>query len=151
MNRSKEFDDYAKNLSKKTGLKLVRLCNRYDQFYRPGKSIIIPEVKEFIKLIDNAQYVLTDSFHATAFSMNMNTEPICIYPHEFGGRLDSFLKLTNSLQRHVGNYNDFDIINRSVNFAEVNQILEKEREKVNNFIDLAIEDFKGGNTGEDSL
>ena len=151
LNRSKEFDDYAKNLSKKTGLKLVRLCNRYDQFYRPGKSIIIPEVKEFIKLIDNAQYVLTDSFHATAFSMNMNTEPICIYPHEFGGRLDSFLKLTNSLQRHVGNYNDFDIINRSVNFAEVNQILEKEREKVNNFIDLAIEDFKGGNTGEDSL
>ena len=56
---------------------MVRLCNRYDQFYRPGKSIIIPEIIDFIKLIDNAKYVLTDSFHATAFSMNMNTEPIC--------------------------------------------------------------------------
>lgn len=141
LNRSKEFDEYAKKLSRKTGLKLLRICNRYDQFYRPGKSIIIPEIIEFIKLIDNAKYVLTDSFHATAFSMNMNTEPICIYPNEFGGRIESFLKLTNSLQRHIKNYNDFDVLDRKVDFESVNKILDSERKKVNDFLVKVFEKY----------
>lgn len=142
LNRSKQFDNYAVELSKKTGLKLVRLCTRYDQFYRVGKSVLVPTVPEFISLIDNAKYVLTDSFHATAFSMNMNTEPICIYPREFGGRLESFLTLTDSLQRHVKNYNDFDVVHRPVNFDHVNKTLTRERERVDQFINMVIKDYE---------
>lgn len=138
LNRSKEFDQYAVELSKKTGLKLVRFCTRYDQFYRPGKSMLVPEVFDFISLIDNAKYVLTDSFHATAFSMNLNTEPICVFPKEFGGRLGSFLELTDSMQRKVKDYNDFDVVNRNVDFEKVNKILEGERDKVNSFISTVI-------------
>lgn len=140
LNRSKEFDEYAIRLSQKCGLKLVRLSTRYDQFYRPGKSVFVPEVSEFIGLIDNARYVLTDSFHATAFSMNLNTEPICVYPKEFGGRLESFLRLTESTQRQIVNYNDFEVVNRPVDFENVNRILELERKKVNAFIDSVIKD-----------
>lgn len=138
LNRSREFDDYAKKLSKKTGLPLVRLCIRYDQFYRVGKSVLIPEIPEFISLIDNAKYVLTDSFHATAFSMNMGTEPICVYPKEFGGRLESFLNLVESQQRHVKNYDDLDVVNRNVDFTTVNRILEAERKKANEFLDAVL-------------
>ena len=138
LNRSKEFDAYAKELSKRTGLKLVRLCTRYDQFLRNGKSILVPEVTEFISLIDNAKYVLTDSFHATAFSMNLNTEPICVYPSEFGGRLDSFLKLTESQHRHIKGYDDFDVINRPVDFSNVNRILDLERNKVDDYLNTVF-------------
>ena len=138
LNRSKDFDNYAKKISKKTGLKLLRLCTRYDQFYRVGKSIIAPQIEDFISLIDNARYVLTDSFHATAFSMNMNTEPICIYPKEFGGRIEGFLEMTKSTQRHVNDYNDFDVINRPVDFEYVNKVLEEERKKANDYINLVI-------------
>ncbi len=147
LNRSKKFDEYARNLSKKTGLKIVRLCTRYDQFYRVGKSILIPEVLEFIGLIDNATYVLTDSFHATAFSMNMNTEPICVYPQNFGGRLENFLTLTNSTQRHINDYNDFDVINRKVNFKEVNTILDGYREHTKEFLQQVFDEarIKGNN------
>lgn len=145
LNKSSEFDNYAKQISKKTGLKLVRLCTRYDQFYRCGKSILVPEISDFISLIDNAKYVLTDSFHATAFSMNLNTEPICVYPKNFSSRIESFLSLTNSLQRHISDYNDFNVIDRKINFNEVNQILSKERIKVDKFIDnilVAIKQYK---------
>lgn len=141
LNRSKQFDEYAKRLAKKTGLKLVRLCTRYDQFYRSGKSILVPEVFDFVSLIDNAKYVLTDSFHATAFSMNMNTEPICVYPSEFGGRIKEFLEKTESLQRHIMDYNDFDVINRPVNFNNVNRILENEREIINKYLDNIIDEI----------
>ena len=151
LNRSKEFDRYAVELSKRTGLKLVRFCTRYDQFYRPGKSMLVPEVFDFISLIDNAKFVLTDSFHATAFSLNLHTEPICVYPKEFGGRLESILRQTNTTQRHIDNYEDFDVVNRAVDFKQVNEILNGERNKANNFIDTVIEDVlkqskKGVNT-----
>ena len=145
LNRSKEFDKYAKKLSKKTGLKLVRFCTRYDQFYRPGKSMLVPEVFDFITLISNAKYVLTDSFHATAFSMNMNTEPICVYPNKFGGRLRSFLELTDSLQRHISDYSDFDVLNRKVDFEKVNTILNKERQKTRNFLEKVFGSKSGEN------
>ena len=140
LNRSKEFDQYADKLSKKTGLKLYRFCTRFDQIFRKGKSLIIPPIFEFISLVDNAKFVLTDSFHATAFSMNLNTEPICIYPQNYSGRLSEFLKLVDSEQRHVFNNNDLDVIDRHVDFHKVNNILDKEREKVDIFLKKIVEE-----------
>lgn len=140
LNRSKEFDRYAVELSRRTGLKLVRFCTRYDQFYRPGKSMLVPEVFDFISLIDNAKYVLTDSFHATAFSLNLHTEPICVYPKEFGGRLESILQQTNQTQRHIADYSDFDVVNRPVDFDYVGRILEGERRKANEFLKEVVKE-----------
>ena len=72
-------------------------------------------------------------------------------PKEFGGRLESILKQTNTTQRHIDNYGDFDVVNRAVDFKQVDEILNGERNKANNFIDTVIEDVlkqskKGVNT-----
>ena len=147
LNRSKEFDEYAEELSKRTGLKLYRFCTRFDQIFRNGKSIVMPEILDFITLVDNAKIVLTDSFHATAFSVNLNTEPICIYPKNYSGRLANFLKLVGETQRHIENFEDFDVIDRHMDFGKVNKILENERKKVDDFLKkIVIEN--GGNNGK---
>lgn len=112
---------------------------------RPGKSILVPEVFEFITLIDHAKYVLTDSFHATAFSLNLNTEPICIYPGEYGGRLESVLRMTDTLQRHVKNYQDFEVINRPVDFEKVNLIFAKQRKNTREFLSKVFETYQAAN------
>ena len=140
LNRSKEFDDYAERLSKKTGMKLYRFCTRLDQIFRNGKSLVMPEILDFITLVDNAKIVLTDSFHATAFAINLNTEPICIYPNKYSGRLSSFLELVESTQRHVEDYNDLDVINRPTDFEKVNKILNEERRKVDNFLNRIVKE-----------
>lgn len=134
LNRSKEFDAYAEELSKRTGLKLYRFCTRYDQIFRSGKSLVIPEILDFVTMIDNAKYVLTDSFHATAFSINLETEPICVYPDKYSSRLSDFLKLVDSEQKHVKDYNDFEVVDRRVDFKKVRNILELERKKVDGFL-----------------
>lgn len=134
LNRSKEFDGYADELSRRTGLPIYRFCTRVDQVFRNGKSLVVPEILDFVSLVDNAKYVLTDSFHATAFSMNMGTEPICIYPGQYSGRLSEFLKLVDSEQRHVDGYDDFDVINRHVDFAKVERILDAERTRVDEYL-----------------
>ena len=66
--------------------------------------------------------------------MNMGTEPICIYPGQYSGRLSEFLKLVDSEQRHVDGYDDFDVINRHVDFAKVERILDAERTRVDEYL-----------------
>lgn len=134
LQRSKKFDQYAKELAKRTGYRLYRFCTRFDQVMRNGKSIMMPDILEFVTWIDNARIVLTDSFHATAFSMNLNTEPICIYPDQYSGRLSEFLNLVCEEKRHIRNYEDFDVLNRRVDFENVNSILEMERVKADEFL-----------------
>lgn len=134
LNRNVEFDRYAEGLSQRTGLPLYRFCTRYDQILRCGKSLVIPEVLDFVSLVDHARYVLTDSFHATAFSMNMGTEPVCIYPKSYSGRISEFLRLVGSEQRHVCDRDDFGVIDRRVDFDRVGEILEEERQRADDFV-----------------
>lgn len=148
LNRSKEFDQYALELSKKTGLKLYRFCTRFDQIIRCGKSLVIPSILEFITLIDNATYVLTDSFHATAFAMNMNTEPICIFPKHYSKRISDFLELVESSERAIKNYTDFEVLDRHVDFKKVNKILDQERKKVDKFLRNIVKELEGQRNGE---
>ena len=142
LNKSKEFDKYAEELSKRTGLKLYRFCTRLDQALRNGKSLIMPDILEFITLVDNAKIVLTDSFHATAFSINMNTEPVCIYPNEYSSRLSDFLKLVECTDRHAIDFNDFEVLNRKTDFTKVNKILDEERKKVDDYLSRVAKEVK---------
>lgn len=142
LNRSKEFDKYAKEISNRTGFKLYRFCTRYDQFFRVGKSLLVPNIFDFISLIDNAEYVITDSFHATAFSANLNTKPICIYPNKFSSRLENFLRLIESSDRHISNFEDFSILDKTMDFNKINKILDLERKKVDEYLNTIIKKIK---------
>lgn len=139
LNTNKDFDKYAKEFAKRKGLKLVRFCIRHYQMFRGGHPVIIPQVEDFVRLIANAKYVITDSFHATAFSINLNTDMICIYPHEFGGRLASILNLTGLTERHLKDYNDFSYVDATpVDFKPVNEILTRERKIGEDFLTKAL-------------
>jgi hypothetical protein len=140
LNSNQQFDDFAQAFAKRRGLRLVRFCIRHYQALRPGKAAIIPEVEDFVRLIANASYVITDSFHATAFSINLNTEMICIYPHEFGGRIESILNLMGLQDRHLSSYDDFAIGDRHVDFTHSNEVLEEERAKGREFLIKALSD-----------
>lgn len=139
LNTNKEFDKYAKEFAKRKGLRLVRFCIRHYQMIRGGYPVVIPPVEDFVRLIANAQYVITDSFHATAFSINLHTDMICIYPHEFGGRLSSILKLVSLSERHLKDYNDFSLADAApIDFEAVDNVLNKQRKIGNDFLSKAI-------------
>lgn len=134
LNRNPDLDNYARALARKTGLPVYRFCTRYDQIFRYGKSLIIPEVLDFISYIDHAKYVLTDSFHATAFAINMNTQPICVYPEQYSSRISDFLQLVGAEKCHVKNYHDFSVLDYRPDFTKINQILNTERKKADQFL-----------------
>lgn len=141
LNSNSKFDNYAKEFAHRKGWKLIRFCTRYDQFFKCGRSALVPEIEEFISLIANAGCVITDSFHATAFSCNLNVPMIAVYPNEYSSRLASLLELMNLEHRHLKNYDDFSFVEHTfVNFETVNKILEQERQIGLNFLKKAIED-----------
>lgn len=142
LQKSKEFDRYASEISKRTGIKLYRFCTRFDQIIRNGKSIVIPSIFDFVTLIDNAKLVITDSFHATAFAMNLNTNPICLYPEKYSGRISEFLELLDASDRHPQNFEDFSVLEKNVDFSKVNCILEKKRDEASTFLEKVVKESK---------
>lgn len=129
LNRNKKIDNYARNLSEKTGLKIVYLSYQLHEFYKKGKMTCNPKVEDFISLIDNAEYVITDSFHATAFSLNLNTQFVIVYPGKFSTRLQSILKLLDLENRVASNEDDLSVIENEIDYKKVNKKMKEMREK----------------------
>jgi len=131
---NKQFDDYVKNMSKKMGLPLIRICPDIHQTIRCGRSIFIPPVFKFITLIDNAKYIITDSFHGTAFALNLNKEFVVFREKDDGNRISGLLRLVGQEHRYIKNRKNYNIFDKNIDFNHVNNILKHERKRVDDFL-----------------
>lgn len=68
---NKELDEVANSISKRLGCKVIRLCGYIDPLTRHmGKSRIFSAgPNDFLNLVANARYIVTNSFHGVAFSI----------------------------------------------------------------------------------
>lgn len=124
------LDDYARRFAVCVGLPLVRVTPTLHQFARGGRMAFCPEMGTFLSYIKNARYMLTDSFHGTAFAINFNTQFLEVLPNNStGSRNKSILQLTGLQDRIVTDFNDFSLADRMIDFNRVNKILRTEREK----------------------
>ena len=105
------------------------------------EEINVPKVEDFISLIDNASYVITDSFHATAFSLNLNTQFVIVYPGKYSTRLQSILELLNLENRVAKDENDLSVVENKVEYKEVNSRMNLMRSESINWL---INALKGG-------
>lgn len=140
LNHNAEFDKFAMEFAHRKGLKLIRWCNRYDQTRLPADiKLAVPTVDDFVSYIDHADFILTDSFHCTTFSHNLNRQFLSVLPNEFGGRIGSLLKLTHLEHRRVKNFSDFSVCDLpNIDYEPVNAILEKERKVADDFLTKAL-------------
>ena len=96
---------------------------------------------EFLKLINNAKMVCTDSFHGTAFSINLHI-PYYVFEREYGkaakqtSRIRSLLELVNQ----KGRFNPDGEIETDFDYSE--QILRSEREKAILYLKKAFENVE---------
>ena len=87
----------------------------------------LPNPGEFLSYIKYADLVLTDSFHGTCFSIIYNKEFIDILPGVTGTRITSLLKVFSLNDRLVKDYNDVSILQKRINYSDVNSKLKKEQ------------------------
>lgn len=130
IHNDKQLSSYALRLAAYTGLKLLRVNPFMHQVRRGGKLLLCPDVAEFLSLIKNATYIVTDSFHGTCFSLIFEKQFIEILPNNATGtRNQSILALTGLSDRIVTDFDDFSIIDKMINYQPVREILTKERER----------------------
>lgn len=134
-------DSVAKNL----GLNAVSTMPKSD-FLKVGKrgleDCIFPPVTNWIKGFMYADFVITDSFHGTAFSIIFNKPFIAIGNEKRGiTRFNSLLNVLGLQDRLITNL-ECDVValaNTKINFKEVNRKLETKKEEAYNFLKKALE------------
>ena len=130
IHNDKKLGKYAKEYAKKKGLPLIRVSQNFHQIIREGQFKYVPDVSDFLSLIDNADTLITDSFHGTAFAINLNTNFVEILPNtNTGSRNQSILRLLGLSNRIVNDMNDFSLMNKNINYSDVNCIINEERNK----------------------
>lgn len=137
---NKEFEKYAEKFAKEKGLELLRLTSSIYHIVRTGKMVYLPTPYDLLSYFENAEYVLTDSFHATVFSIIFNKKFIDILPvNKTGTRIESILNLFGIENRILKSYEDMKLIENPIDYNKVNEKLKIEREKSLRLLKDAIE------------
>ena len=124
--------------------KCARQLHMYQQHMSPCSTAnklrdkLAPTVPQWLRLIRDAEYFITDSFHGCAFAIIFNKPFVCLgNSYRGSARFDSLLK-TFGLQDRLVINQDADTIlqtlNTPIDWERVNTIREQERARGINFI-----------------
>lgn len=138
LHEDKKLEKYAQKFAKKVGKPLVRISISWLYKFKSGKLAFLPTPNEFLGYFRNCEYVITDSFHATVFSILFNKKFIDILPKGTGTRIISILKLLGLEDRVVNNYEDFSLKDKEIDYEKVNEKLKVERQKSLKILDDMI-------------
>ena len=102
---------------------------------------VFPKIEQWVRGFMDAEFVITDSFHGTAFSILFNKPFISIVNESRGAsRFYSLLKTFGLENRAITEEGPIDLsfIRENIDFVEVNRILNEEREKSWSFLKEAL-------------
>ena len=122
------FDKAVQIAAEKFNCKVVRI--EYRKTEKAGEHFVLPKVEDWVSLFYYAKYVITDSFHATAFSINFNKKFINILPNKFGTRIISLLQLVGQENRIIKDLSQVPVLDETIEYHSINTIIEGERDRL---------------------
>jgi len=120
---------FAKKLGEKYNLPVYFIVSTYlDMKEENGLFDIGPG--QFLSLIRNAEYVCTDSFHGTVFSMNYKRNFYSFYKREGGEAFGDNSRIPKLLREYslLNRLKDKDFIEEEdINYDEIGEVISKKR------------------------
>ncbi len=126
----------ANELAQKTGLPIVELAYYKTRFRVPHIQLNNIGPAEFLGLINHAKYIVTSSFHGTAFSIIFRKNFYTTLNHIYGARISDLLGCLSLHERIVIACPDHI---ENINYNEVEKKLNKLREYSIEYIKNAVE------------
>ncbi|WP_242134062.1 polysaccharide pyruvyl transferase family protein [Aestuariivivens marinum] len=125
---SNKKQSFFKLFAKTHNLKFIKLkgykvSNKYDFW-------IFNSVAKWLYLIKSSEFVVTDSFHCSVFSIIFNKKFIVLSnPNRGLTRIENLLNLINRKDRLFYNLSDINenVLNDDFDYSTINKIIEKER------------------------
>ena len=125
------MNKYVKELARKTGLKVIRISTSVYDCVKYGKQQVLKDPKKVLSLFRNAACVVTNSFHATVFSLIFNRRFVDFLPAKTHERITDLLGILGLSNRIVSEVSD-DTLNRAlipIDYTSANDILDAQREE----------------------
>lgn len=141
LDRTNEKKQITQRIEKKLNLKsfeiMPPICKSRKEFKSNPNKFTLPPVEQWLKSFDDAEFVITDSFHGCVFSIIFNKPFIAIGNKSRGlTRFTSLLKLFNLENRLIidpSGLND-KLILEKIDWENIKKIIIKEQEKFTKFL-----------------
>ena len=128
---NKKLIKCAEQLSKDTGLQIVYVSDNNNGHIKGAKNCSGCGPGDFLKYINQATYVITNSFHATVFSVLFHKDFFSFPRNGSNSRIFDLLKMLQLEKRYVEEEN---LSCERVNYEHADRILKKERQKSIKFL-----------------
>lgn len=137
-------------VARKKRLKVYAIPHQFDKYNKyPGIHLKSVGPLEFPSIIANASCVYTDSFHGTAFSVNLN-RPFMTFQRNYksfksqSSRITNFLELFDLSTQYIKleQQTSFNPDFPRIDFDGVNQVLKKQRTRSYKYLTNAFSDIK---------
>lgn len=130
---------FAEKLSKETGLPIKEL-NKKMSFNHIGKRYISgASLEEFLRLVHDAEYVVSNSFHGIAFSLIFQKQFYAVGMGEKANRVLSLLENVGVTERYVTDGISPHAIERPVEYKRIESKMETIIKCSKDFLTKAIE------------
>lgn len=133
------LDEIAYKIAAEKKLQVVRISFGRQSGSHGEKVIVLPQIGEFLSLIKHADYVVTNSFHGTCFSINYQRRFLVVTRNNYNTRVENILAKLGLKDRLYRDSMDVSECCAEIDYAEAAGKLEQERTKAKNWLRGAIE------------
>lgn len=131
------MEEYVENLANENGWKIVEISLRATNKNKGHRMFYEAGVEEFLSLVKNAEYVVTNSFHGMIFSVQYK-RPFVIFSREQCNRkIDELLDLFG-LKDHML-VTGKEGFSHEIDYDDVHDRINKEKEKSIDFLKKELE------------
>lgn len=124
----------ARKIAEERNLKVVTFSWTYIPDSFADKTIFYASPSDFLTLMEYAECIVTNSFHGTAFSINLNKQFWVYDPAGFSTRIESLIEMCGLRNRRLSEIISKERVNEIIDYTSVNEILEKERQRAFSFL-----------------
>lgn len=121
--------------------KQIKVVTYSDSFYKDSyadKTVKFVTPGDILSLFYYADYVVTNSFHGTAFSINLNKQFWVYMPSGFSTRISSILELCSLNSRLLADVITETQMAQVIDYDGPNSVIKNERAKAHNYLTKAL-------------
>ena len=145
LDRGPQNNEIIKSIETLLGIEYFELMPKKYQsiveFLRKKDEYIMPKVEQWLRSFRDADFIITDSFHGTVFSIIFNKPFIAIGNRERGlARFTSLLKIFGLEDRLVVSESDVtdELINRNIDWDSVNVTIKEEQKRSFEYLEKCL-------------
>lgn len=139
--KESKITSYAREMAKSLGLQIVEVHGGIGKLSKDDIIVRQPDPKRWIGLINDAEYIFTDSFHGCAFCINLN-KPFYVMissaNSEMSSRIYNILDRYKMTDRLITDQSDLMAM-REMSFDYSNKMLEQDRQDAIAYLKSALD------------